>query len=189
MRFSYPVALDLSDVTVLVVGGGAVAARKAAGLAAAGAVVRVVAPDVSPAMEALSADGSVAELRRRRWHADDLDGARLVVTATDDPAVGAAVAAAASAANLWVNVADEPAHCTFVLPAIARRDPLTITVGTDGASPALAQRLRDRAGALLSDDVVALADELAAERAELHAAGESTEHVDWTPRLDAVLPL
>jgi siroheme synthase-like protein len=178
------VLLDLADVGVLVVGGGPVAARKAAGLAAAGARVRVVAPDVSGELD----PRHVAELRERPYQPQDLDGVRLVVTATGVPGVDAAVAADARSAGIWVNAADRPADCTFILPAVARRAPLTIAISTDGASPALAQRLRDRTAAMLSDDVIALAEELAARRDAIHAAGGSTEDVDWSPMIDRILP-
>jgi siroheme synthase-like protein len=182
--FAYPVYLDLSDVRVLVVGAGPVAARKVDGLAAAGAFVRVVAPDVSPSLKR----ELVAELRQRPFEAADLDGVRLVVTATGDREVDAAVAAAATAAGLWVNAADQPADCTFILPAVARNGPLSVAVSTGGASPALARRLRDHAAALLTDEVVGLATTLAAERAAVRARGDSTEDVDWSPTIDAVLP-
>jgi siroheme synthase-like protein len=182
--FGYPVYLDLVDMPVLVVGAGPVAARKVESLAAAGASVRVVAPDVSPSLER----GLVAELRQRRFEPADLDGVRLVVTATGDRDVDATVATAATAAGLWVNAADQPDDCSFILPAIARNGPLAVAVSTGGASPALARRLRDHAGALLSDDVVALAEALAAERAAVRASGGSTEDVDWSPAIDALLP-
>jgi precorrin-2 dehydrogenase/sirohydrochlorin ferrochelatase len=182
--FAYPVYLDLSDVPVLVVGAGPVAARKVEGLAAAGAFVRLVAPDVSPTLKR----ELVAELRQRRFEAADLDGVRLVVTATGDREVDAAVAAAATEAGLWVNAADQPADCTFILPAVARNGSLTIAVSTGGSSPALARRLRDHAAELLTDEVVGLASTLAAERAAVRASGASTEDVDWSPAIDAVLP-
>jgi siroheme synthase-like protein len=184
VRFGYPVLLDLTGVPVLVVGAGPVAARKVAGLAAAGAAVRVVAPEVADELDRRH----VAELRPRAYELGDLGGVRLVVTATGDPDVDARVAADARAAGIWVNAADQPADCTFILPAIARREPITISVSTDGASPALARRLRDRAGDLVTDDVAALAGELAARRAEVRAAGGSTEDVDWSPLIDRVLP-
>jgi precorrin-2 dehydrogenase / sirohydrochlorin ferrochelatase len=183
-RFDYPVYLDLRDVPVLVVGAGPVAARKVAGLAAAGAQVRVVAPSVSPSLDR----AHVAELRQREFEPADLDGVRLVVTAPGSATVDASVAAVAAAAGLWVNAADQPADCSFILPAIARHGPLTVAVSTDGSSPALARRLRDHAATLLTDDVAALATELAARRAAVRAAGDSTEDVDWSAAIDPVLP-
>ena len=102
--------------------------------------------------------------------------------------VDAAVAADATAAGLWVNAADQPADCSFILPAVARNGPLAIAVSTGGASPALARRLRDRAATLLTDEVVALAGDLAERRAAVRAAGGSTEDVDWSRVLDQVLP-
>jgi siroheme synthase-like protein len=182
--FGYPVYLDLSGVPVLVVGAGPVAARKIAGLAAAGALVCVVAPTVSSAVDR----ASVAELREKPFDAADLEGVRLVVTATGSGEVDAAVAAAATAAGLWVNAADQPDDCSFILPAVARNGPLAVAVSTGGASPALARRLRDHAARLLSDEVAALAAELATERARVRAAGASTEDVDWNPAIDRVLP-
>jgi precorrin-2 dehydrogenase/sirohydrochlorin ferrochelatase len=182
--FGYPVYLDLADVPVLVVGAGRVAARKVAGLAAAGARVCVVAPAVSAHLDR----SLVAELRERPFERADLEGVRLVVTATGSRDVDATVAAAATAAGIWVNAADQPDDCSFILPAIARNGPLTIAVSTGGASPALARRLRDRAATLLTDEVVALAAELAAERARIRAAGGSTEDVDWSATIDRVLP-
>lgn len=182
--FGYPVVLDLRDVPVLVVGAGPVAARKAAGLAAAGARVRVVAREVSEALDRQT----VAELHPRAYRPEDLDGVRLVITATGDAATDAMVAADAAARGLWVNAADQPADCSFILPAIARRGRLSIAVSSDGASPALARRLRDRAAELLTDDVLVLAAELAERRREVRAEGGSTELVDWSPLIDAVLP-
>jgi precorrin-2 dehydrogenase/sirohydrochlorin ferrochelatase len=186
VRFAYPVALDLHDVLVLVVGAGPVAARKAAGLAAAGAIVRVVAPEISAAMvEELDA-GRVQTLAQRPFQPGDLDGVRLVVSATGTDA-DHDVAMAASAAGLWVNAADRPDDCSFILPAVARNGAVTIAVSTDGTSPALAQRLRDEAGAVLTDDVAALADRLAGERAAIKELGGSTEQHDWGAEIDAVL--
>lgn len=187
-RFGYPVVLDLHGADVLVVGAGPVAARKVAGLAAAGAHVRVVAPELSPAMKAEIDAGHVATVDRRPYDEGDVDGARLVVAATGAEAVDAAVAADATGAGIWVNAADQRADCTFVLPAIARNGPISIAVSTDGASPALARRLRDRAGQLLTDDTVALARRLENERAAIRAAGGSTEAVDWSAAIDPVVP-
>jgi siroheme synthase-like protein len=183
VTFGYPVVLDLDGVPALVVGAGPIAARKVAGLVAAGARVRVVAPAVTPELDV----AGVAELHRRPYERDDLDGVQLVITATGRADVDARVAADARAAGVWVNAADQPADCSFILPAIARRGPLSIAVSTGGASPALARRLRDRAGTLLTDAVVALAAELSERRREVRAAGGSTEDVDWSALIDPVL--
>jgi siroheme synthase-like protein len=185
-RFAYPISLDLQGVPVLVVGAGPVAARKVAGLADAGAVVRVVAPDVSPEMTRAVDAGEVESLAHRQFQASDLDGVRLVVTATGTDA-DHDVAMAATAAGIWVNAADRPEDCSFILPAVARNGPLSVAVSTDGTSPALAQRLRDDAGALLTDDVVALAARLALERDAIKRRGGSTEGHDWQDEIDAVL--
>lgn len=183
VQFGYPVVLGLHGVPVLVVGGGRIGARKASGLAAAGAVVRLVAVSVSDHVDR----SSVAELREHPFTSADLDDVRLVVTATGDADVDAAVAAAARARGIWVNAADQPADCDFILPAIARRGRVSIAVSTDGASPALARELRDRIAAQLPDGLATLADVLAAERAAVHAVGASTEDVDWTDRIRRAL--
>jgi siroheme synthase-like protein len=137
-------------------------------------------------MDAEVAAGHVAELDRRPFTSGDVAGVRLVVTATGTD-VDHQVAVAAGAAGVWVNAADRPEDCSLILPAIARHGPITIAVSTDGASPALARRLRDSAATLLADDVVALAGRLAAERAAIHAAGRSTEGHDWDAVIDSVL--
>ena len=106
----------------------------------------------------------------------DLEGHQLVMTATDDPAVNALVATQARARGTWVNSADDPENCSFILPAVTRRGPVVVAVGTDGASPALARHLRDRIAAeILTPGVEVAAGELARQRAEFHAQGISTE--------------
>lgn len=183
MAFGYPVVLDLTDVPVLLVGGGNIASRKAEGLSAAGARLTVVAPMVLPDLAS-----AAAEVRERGYVTADLDGHQLVMTATDDPAVNTQVAVDARARGMWVNSADDPANCSFILPAVTRRGPVVVAVGTDGSSPALARHLRDRiATDILTPNVEAAAVELARQRAEFHEQGISTETVDWTQRLKDAL--
>jgi siroheme synthase-like protein len=177
--FAYPVFLDLHDVPVLVVGGGPIGARKAEGLSAAGARVRLVATDVSEHVDVSNVD----DLRARPFEPADLDGVRLVIAATGVEDVDAAVSAQARSMGIWTNAADQPIDCEFILPAIARRGRVTVAVSTDGASPALARELRNVVDALLTDEIGALAEELAAERAAVQADGGSTEDVDWTERV------
>jgi siroheme synthase-like protein len=179
----FPVGLVVAGRPCLVVGGGQVAARKVTALAACGARVTVVAPDVVPSIDAL--DGVTVE--RRPYRAGEAAGYRLVITATGDPAVDRAVHDDADAAGVWVNTADDPANCSFTLPAVTRKGPVTVAVATDGASPALAAWLRDVLADALPARIEELASALAAERAELRATGASTEGLDWSARIDALL--
>ncbi len=183
-RFSYPVFLDLHDVPVLVVGGGRIGWRKADGLLASGAVVRLVAAEVSNHVDRARVEAAGGEVRAHRFSERDLDGMRLVVTATGDLDTDAAVSAAARSRHIWTNAADQPVDCEFILPAITRSGRVTGAISTDGASPALAGYLRDRLASILHDDVGRIAEILAAERRAVQATGASTEAIDWRPRID-----
>jgi siroheme synthase-like protein len=141
----YVACLDLRGRDCLVVGGGRVAAEKVAGLVECGAAVTVVAPEIE---DEIRAEG--VTLVERPFELRDLDGRFLVVAATNDRAVNAAVSAAADARALPCNVADDPELCSFILPAVVREDPIVVAVSTGGASPALAQRLRDDIRELLT---------------------------------------
>lgn len=143
MSAGYPIILDLSDWLCLVVGGGEVAERKVAGLLKAGAAVRVVSPTLVAPLAADAAAGRI-EHRARFFTPSDLAGVQLVIAATDDREVNAAVAAEARARGALVNVADAPEEGNFWVPAVVRRGELTLTVSTGRASPALARRLRQQ---------------------------------------------
>jgi precorrin-2 dehydrogenase / sirohydrochlorin ferrochelatase len=130
--------IDLTGRSVLVVGGGPVALEKVEGLLVSGADVTVVAPEILPEVESLD-----LTLIRREYRPDDLDGKFLVVAATSTTSVNRAVFADAEARSLLCNVVDVPELCSFILPAVHRHEPIAIAVSTGGASPALAQRLRD----------------------------------------------
>jgi len=178
-RFSYPVFLDLHDVPVLVVGGGRIGARKAEGLVTAGARVRLVATEVGEHVDRSMLD----EVRERPFEPVDLDGVRLVVTATGDHDTDRTISASARSRGIWTNAADQPVDCEFILPAITCAGRVTGAISTDGASPALAGHLRDRLAEILDDRVAEIADTLAAERRAVQDAGGSTEDIDWRPRL------
>jgi precorrin-2 dehydrogenase / sirohydrochlorin ferrochelatase len=177
----YPVNLVLEGRPVLVVGGGRVARRKVEGLLAAGAAVTVVAPEVDDALAALPG----VTVHRRAYRSDDVAGHRLVLTATDDRAVNQQVHDDADAAGVWVNSADDPERCTFTLPALVRRGPLLVTVGTGGASPAVASWLRGRFEEELGPEYETLTALLAEERAAIQAEGRSTEGLAWQKALDS----
>ena len=176
----YPVNLVLSGRRCLVVGGGRVAAQKVRGLLAAGARVHVVGTRVGDEVRAL--DVTVEERPYRRG---EVAGYRLAVTATDDPDVNHAVYADGEEAGVWVNSADDPANCAFILPAVVRRGPIMVTIGTGGHSPALATWLRRRLDAELGPELEVLLDLLVERRASLKSAGVSTEGLNWQGVLDS----
>jgi precorrin-2 dehydrogenase / sirohydrochlorin ferrochelatase len=138
---AFPLVVEGRAVTALVVGGGAVAARKARALAEAGATVRVIAPTVSEELRAL-ADGRPVSIEQREYAAGDIADATLVVAATDSRAVNARVAADAHELRRLVNVADAPHEGSFATAAVHRAGDLVIAV-TAGGVPGAAARIRD----------------------------------------------
>ena len=139
----FPIFLDLKQRRCLVVGGGEIAARKAALLCSAGARVEVAAPALCPTLEQKAQAGEI-EYLERAFSADILDAQALVIAATDDPDVNRAVAEAAKSRNIPVNVVDTPALCSFIVPSIVDRSPVVVAVSTGGASPVLARLIRAR---------------------------------------------
>jgi len=136
----YVACLDLTGRACLVVGEGTMAREKVDGLSAAGAVVTRVSPDA--------------------YRASDLDHTWLVVAATSDEELNRRVFADANERRIFCNVADVPDLCSFILPALHRRGPITVAVSTAGASPALAQWLRDRFASQVGFEHEQLAGEL-----------------------------
>jgi len=137
----YPVCLEISDKLCVVVGGGMVAERKVFGLLAAGARVRVVSPQLSDSLSGLADEGKV-EWLERGYEPGDLAGGLLIFAATDHRDVQEAVVRDAARAGQLVNVIDEPASCSFQVPAVVRRGDLTLAVSTNGKSPAVAAMVR-----------------------------------------------
>jgi uroporphyrin-III C-methyltransferase/precorrin-2 dehydrogenase/sirohydrochlorin ferrochelatase len=143
----FPAFLKLSGKQVVIVGAGPVAASKLEALLAAGAMVRVVAPHVVPAIAA-----APVAIVRRPFQAGDLDDAWYVVAAAP-PEVNRAVAAAAAERRLFVNAVDDPANASVYLGGVVRREGLTLAISTDGQAPALAGLLREGLDALLPHDL------------------------------------
>jgi siroheme synthase-like protein len=179
----YPVLLHLAGWPCLVVGGGPVAARRAAGLADAGGVVTVVAPRTVAAIDAEESAGRLS-VHRRPYRPGEAVAYRLVLTATGDPAVDAAVVAEATAAGTLVATADQITPGTVGLPSVLRHGPVTVAVSTGGTSPALARWVRSRIVGMLPADLAVLADLLSEGRRRLQEAGRPTGSVDWDDLLD-----
>ena len=132
--------LDVRGQAGLVVGGGEIAARRAATLLRSGMRLTVVAPELCETLAQWTRAGTIAH-RARRFEPADLEGAAIVVAATGDSRVNAAVAAAAKVLRIAVNVVDDPSLCTFIVPAVVDRIPMQIAVSTGAASPVVARRV------------------------------------------------
>jgi precorrin-2 dehydrogenase / sirohydrochlorin ferrochelatase len=182
MQHLYPVMLDLTGKRVLIVGAGPVSFKKAEGFVAAGANVTVVSPEFIADFDQLSVTRIV-----RTYEVGDLAGTWLVITATNNPTVQQQIFDDGERLGIWVNAADEPSRCAFILPAVHRDGPIIVTVSTSGSAPAFAGWLRDRAAAALPKNVVALARQLRAERDAVHAEGRTTEGLNWRKRIEELM--
>ncbi len=135
-----PLFHNLQGRRVLLVGGGEVALRKSRLLADAGAELRVVAPEICPELLALAGE----DAHRRGYASGDLQGACLVIAATDDEPLNARISSEAKALGIPVNVVDAPALCSVIFPAIVDRSPLIVAVSSGGDAPVLARLIRAR---------------------------------------------
>ena len=138
---SYPLFLELQGRPCLVIGGGRVAFGKASTLLRCGAKVTVVSPRLSSGLRRL-ARGRKIRWKTHRFRPVDLAGMELAVAATDDQQVNLQATREARRRKVWINVADRPALCSFILPSVVRRGKLVLAISTGGASPALAKWIR-----------------------------------------------
>ena len=168
----YPIFLNLDGKRCVVVGGGAVATRKARKLLQARAEVVAISPEVKPELESVA-----TEVRRRPYREGDLEGASLVFAATNRREVNAAVTREARARGIPVNVADEPSEGDFALPSVLRRGQLQVAVSTGGASPTLARRVRYELESAFGSEWAGVVEELDRARRDGRRAEEELEEV------------
>lgn len=144
----FPMFINLNDKPVLIVGGGAVALRKLEKLRPYGAKITVVAPEILPGI----ADFPGIELKRKRFEPSDLrPRPSLVIAATDSKAVNRRLSSLCRRRHIPVNVADEPALCSFLFPALVQRGAFSAGISTGGASPVAAAWFKERLSELLPD--------------------------------------
>lgn len=144
----FPFFMDLEGREGLIVGGGAVAARKAEKLLPFGPRLTVAAPEILPELEALPG----LTLIRRAFAPSMLEGKFFVIAATDHREANREIAALCRARGILVNAVDDKEACTFLFPALARRGDLTVGVSTAGASPSAAVWVKERVEDLLPED-------------------------------------
>ncbi len=147
----YPIFLELGGRRVVLVGGGAVAARKATALLEAGARLVVVAYKPSDAIIDLGTRHG-AELIRAKYSKEYIAQAALVIAATNDPAVNEQVYRDCQELEILCNVVDEPRLCDFFVPAVVKRGDLQIAIGTEGYCPAYAGHLRQKLETMFTEE-------------------------------------
>ncbi|MCI0605926.1 bifunctional precorrin-2 dehydrogenase/sirohydrochlorin ferrochelatase [bacterium] len=138
----YPVFLDLHDRQVLVAGGGEIAFRKVVQLLSSRASIKVVSPQLIPALRRL-VQKDLVSYRKGEFNVKDMDDAWLVVVATGDPRLNRRIARFAEQRHIFCNVVDKTRLCTFIAPAIVERGKVMVAVSTSGSSPVLAQHIRN----------------------------------------------
>jgi siroheme synthase-like protein len=169
---------------VIVIGGGHVGAEKVRGLLNGEADITLVSPKLIAELQEHADAGRIKHIAREYRESDLDDGYEFIMVATDDGAINAEVAAAGKRRGIWVNAADDPKNCDFILPAVVRSGKITLAASTSGSSPALARRLREELEAYLTDDMPALADLLAEMRQEVKRLGLKIEADRWQEAID-----
>lgn len=136
-----PIFLKIKGRRCVVIGGGEVATRKVGMLLKAGGEIAVISPELDHELAELHEAGKIS-FHRGTFKPEQLDGACLVVAATDDKATNRAVSEAAQRRNIPVNVADSPELCSFTMPSIVDRSPIVIAISSGGVAPVLARLIR-----------------------------------------------
>jgi siroheme synthase-like protein len=179
----YPAFINLAGKSCVVVGGGEVALRKANALLEREAEVTVISPEVCPELTALANEGRI-RISPRRYRSGDLDGAFLVISATDNRQTNGQVAGDAATRNVLVNVVDDAALSSFIVPSSFKRGDVVVAVSTSGRGPALARKIRTKLEAEFGeeyDDLARLVDEV---RSDLKRRGTSADAEAWQTALD-----
>jgi len=174
----YPIYLNMNGRRCLVIGGGVVAERKIAGLLEVGAKPTVISPQITDVIARWAKDHSI-ELIARRYQSSDLTEHEIAFVATDDGEVNAQVYSDGRRLGVWVNAADDPAHCDFILPSVLRRGDLTVAVSSGGTSPALSRTIREELELYFTGEYELLVRLAAEARAELQARGLSMPFETW----------
>ena len=183
MSSYYPIFLNLKGRRCIVVGGGPVAERKVGMLLEHQASVTVISPTLSRRLQHLASQGAIQTITRS-YQTGDLKGAFLVIVATDDPSINAAVAGQGRKQRALVNVVDDPRASDFIVPSMVRRGDITIAISTAGKSPALARKLRSLLEATIPAEYASLVSLVSEVRQELAQRQSSVNSDVWQRCLD-----
>ena len=183
----FPIFIKLEELNLLIVGGGNIGLEKLQTVLqnAPSTAITLVAPEIVPAIRELAASHSTIRLLERSWHPDDLASADLAIVAVNDRTVSEAVARAAKAGGILVNVADTPDLCDFYLGSVVKRGNLKIAISTNGKSPTIAKRLKEEIGNMIPDEMDDVLENMQTIRTHLN--GDFAEKVRRLNELTSVL--
>jgi siroheme synthase-like protein len=179
---TYPVFLEMKDRRCVVIGGGAVAERKVEGLVEVGANVTVISPAITDRLRNMLTQGLIRHVARE-YRTGDRAGYDLVFVATDNSEINAAVSNEARSLRIWVNSADDPDHCDFILPAVIRRGDLAVAVSTGGVSPAVTRAIREELDEYFTGDYARFVEVAGEVRSQLREKSISADADAWNRAL------
>ncbi len=174
----YPVYLDVKDRLCVIIGGGPIGEGKIASLLECGANIWMICPDVTEDVQDM-ADTGVIHLEKRVYEEGDLEGAFIVIAATNDNTVNRRIADEAERIGVLLNVADVTHLCNFIAPSVVRKGEVTVAISTAGLSPALARKLRETLEVSHTLDYADMTPLLAEVRGELRGEGNVINADHW----------
>ena len=178
----YPIFLEMKDRRCVVIGGGAVAERKVEGLVAVGANVTVISPTLTDGLRDMLTQGAIRHVARE-YRTGDRAGYDMVFVATDSSEINATVSSETRSLRIWVNSADDPDHCDFILPAVIRRGDLAVAVSTGGVSPAVTRAIREELDEYFTGDYARFVQIAGEVRSELREKFISADADAWNRAL------
>lgn len=174
----YPISLNLAMQRCVVIGGGAVASRKVSGLLDSGADISIISPEINIELRKL-VKNNLIKWTQSKYKSEYLAGAALVFGATDSTETNKRISQDAKDAGIPVNIADDPDNCTFILPAICKKDDIQIAVTTAGAAPAIAARIRDKIDSCIGREYETLVSILKKLRSRIRSIEREEKKIFW----------
>ncbi len=178
----YPIFVEMTGRPCAVVGGGVVAERKVEALLNAGAAVTVISPSLTGPIHSWVTAGRVRYIGRE-YRPGDLSGFEMVFVATNEKKVNPVVSQEAREQGIWVNAADDPPHCDFILPSVLQRGNLVVAVSSGGSSPALSRAIREELESYFTEEYAEVAQVTAEVRQELRQRSVNPGAEAWRQAL------
>ncbi|MEG0806679.1 MAG: bifunctional precorrin-2 dehydrogenase/sirohydrochlorin ferrochelatase [Lachnospiraceae bacterium] len=157
----FPLYVELNGKKCAVIGGGAVAFRKVRTLMDYGAFVEITAPRLEPELERFVEEnkGNIS-VNRREYKDQDLNGAFLVIAATNDEVVNRQIGISCHERKIAVNVVDDQKTCDFFFPALIKRGEVVVGISTGGKSPTLSRQLKEQIDGVLPEHLGEVAEDM-----------------------------